>query len=96
MTTQLIPVNEVQTMAIAVAKSGLFGMKTPEQALALMLVAQSEGLHPARAARLRLEFYSMVCHRRLDDDNATFARDRCAWSHCRRRLGPGRVLARTS
>jgi len=37
-------------MAIAVAKSGLFGMKTPEQALALMLVAQSEGLHPARAA----------------------------------------------
>jgi len=50
MTTQLIPVNEVQTMAIAVAKSGLFGMKTPEQALALMLVAQSEGLHPARAA----------------------------------------------
>lgn len=46
----LIPVSDVQTMAIAVAKSGLFGMKTPEQALALMLVAQSEGLHPARAA----------------------------------------------
>lgn len=46
----LIPVSEVQTMALAVAKSGLFGMKTPEQALALMLVAQSEGLHPARAA----------------------------------------------
>ena len=46
----LIPVADVQTMAIAVAKSGLFGMKTPEQALALMLVAQSEGLHPARAA----------------------------------------------
>ena len=50
MGTNLIPVGEVQTMAIAVAKSGLFGMKTPEQALALMLVAQSEGLHPARAA----------------------------------------------
>lgn len=50
MGTSLIPVQEVQTMAIAVAKSGLFGMKTPEQALALMLVAQSEGLHPARAA----------------------------------------------
>lgn len=46
----LIPVSDVQTMAIAVAKSGLFGMKTPEQAIALMLVAQSEGLHPARAA----------------------------------------------
>lgn len=50
MSNNLIPVQEVQTMAMAVAKSGLFGMKTPEQALALMLVAQSEGLHPARAA----------------------------------------------
>lgn len=50
MANNLIPVQEVQTMAMAVAKSGLFGMKTPEQALALMLVAQSEGLHPARAA----------------------------------------------
>lgn len=50
MSNNLIPVGDVQTMAIAVAKSGLFGMKTPEQALALMLVAQSEGLHPARAA----------------------------------------------
>ena len=50
MSNNLIPVTDVQTMAIAVAKSGLFGMKTPEQALALMLVAQSEGLHPARAA----------------------------------------------
>jgi hypothetical protein len=50
MSNALIPVQDVQTMAIAVAKSGLFGMKTPEQALALMLVAQSEGLHPARAA----------------------------------------------
>ena len=50
MSNNLIPVTDVQTMAVAVAKSGLFGMKTPEQALALMLVAQSEGLHPARAA----------------------------------------------
>ena len=50
MSNSLIPVADVQTMAIAIAKSQLFGMKTPEQALALMLVAQSEGLHPARAA----------------------------------------------
>ncbi|MGE5512448.1 MAG: hypothetical protein ACM31O_14465 [Bacteroidota bacterium] len=34
-------------MAEAIAKSGLFGMKTPEQALALMLTAQAEGQHPA-------------------------------------------------
>lgn len=47
----LIPVNEIQTMASAVAKSGLFGIKTPEQAMALMLIAQAEGLHPAIAAR---------------------------------------------
>lgn len=40
-------VSDMQTMAQAVAKSGLFGMKTPEQALALMLVAQAEGQHPA-------------------------------------------------
>lgn len=38
---------DMQTMAEAVAKSGLFGMKSPEQALALMLVAQSENQHPA-------------------------------------------------
>jgi hypothetical protein len=38
-------------MALAVAKSGLFGIKTPDQALSLMLIAQAEGLHPAIAAR---------------------------------------------
>lgn len=46
----LVPVQDVWTMAQAVSKSKLFGMKTPEEAMALMLVAQSEGLHPARAA----------------------------------------------
>jgi len=38
-------------MAVAIAKSNLFGLKTPEQACALMLIAQAEGLHPAVAAR---------------------------------------------
>jgi hypothetical protein len=38
-------------MASAVAKSNLFGVKTPDQALALMLLAQAEGLHPMVAAR---------------------------------------------
>lgn len=47
MSNALIPFQEVQSMATAIAKSGLFGMKTPEQALALMLVAQAEGMHPA-------------------------------------------------
>lgn len=46
-----ISVNEVERMAHAVAKSGLFGVKNVEQAMALMLIAQAEGMHPAIAAR---------------------------------------------
>jgi hypothetical protein len=49
--TALVPVDQVERMAVAVAKSGLFGVKTPDQAMALMLIAQAEGLHPAIAAR---------------------------------------------
>lgn len=47
----MIPVDQIQTMAISIAKSNLFGVKTPDQALALMLIAQAEGMHPAIAAR---------------------------------------------
>ena len=43
--------DNVERLATAVAKSGLFGAKTPEQAMALMMLAQSEGLHPMAAAR---------------------------------------------
>jgi hypothetical protein len=49
--TALVPVSEIERMALAVAKSGLFGVKTADQAMALMLIAQAEGLHPAIAAR---------------------------------------------
>lgn len=48
---QPFSVSDLEKMAIAIAKSNLFGMKTPEQALALMLLSQAEGLHPATAAR---------------------------------------------
>lgn len=51
MTTQIIPYQDVEKMARAIASSGLFGCKRPEEALALMLVAQSEGRHPASAAK---------------------------------------------
>ena len=51
MSTALIPVGDLEKMAHALAASKLFGLTTPEQALALMLVAQAEGLHPATAAR---------------------------------------------
>lgn len=47
MSNALVPFDQLQGMAKAVAASGLFGMKTPEQALALMLTAQAEGQHPA-------------------------------------------------
>ena len=39
--------SDMQVMADAIAQSGLFGMKSHQQALALMLVAQSENQHPA-------------------------------------------------
>lgn len=47
----MVPFADMERMALAIAKSGLFGMKTPEQALALMLIAQAEGMHPAVIAR---------------------------------------------
>jgi len=46
-----MPLQDMQTMADAMAHSGLFGMKNPVQALALMLVAQAEGQHPASIAQ---------------------------------------------
>lgn len=51
MSNELVPIGDIERMASAIAKSGLFGMKTPEQAVALMLIAQAEGMHPAIAAR---------------------------------------------
>ena len=51
MTNALVPFSDLERMGAAVAKSGLFGIKTPDQAVALMLIAQAEGLHPAIAAR---------------------------------------------
>jgi len=50
MSTALVPYSDMEKMATVVAQSKLFGMKTPQEALALMLIAQSENLHPARAA----------------------------------------------
>jgi len=41
----------MRQMAEAMAKSKLFGMKTPDEVIALMLVAQANGQHPAAAAR---------------------------------------------
>lgn len=46
MSNDIVPLGDMQRMAIAVAKGGLFGVRTPDQALSLMLLSQSEGRHP--------------------------------------------------
>jgi len=51
MTTALVPITDLERMALAFAKSGMFGAKTPEQAMSLLLLAQAEGVHPAIAMR---------------------------------------------
>ena len=51
MTTALVAISDMERMAQAFAKSGMFGAKTPDQALALLLLAQAEGQHPAIAMR---------------------------------------------
>lgn len=50
MTNDLVPYQDIEKMGVAVAESGLFGVKTKNQAIALMLIAQAYGKHPAIAA----------------------------------------------
>jgi hypothetical protein len=47
----LVSYADMEKMATVIAQSGLFGVKNPTQALALMLLSQAEGLHPVMAAR---------------------------------------------
>ena len=49
--SNIVPWNDQERMANAIAKSGLFGMKDPTTVLALMAVAQAEGRHPASVAK---------------------------------------------
>jgi hypothetical protein len=48
---QETPMADIQQMAKSLVSSGLFGIKDENQAIALMLIAQAEGMHPALAAR---------------------------------------------
>ena len=43
--------SDKEKLALAIAKSNLFGMKTPEQALVLMSLCEAEGMHPVIAVR---------------------------------------------
>jgi hypothetical protein len=51
MANDLIPVNDLKIMAQSFVNSKLFGLGTVDQAMALFFVAQSEGIHPATAAK---------------------------------------------
>jgi len=42
---------EIERLGANIARSGLFGIKTAEQAVTLMMIAHAEGRHPALAAR---------------------------------------------
>lgn len=42
---------DLERLATSIAASGLFGIKTKDQAIALMMIAHAEGRHPALAAR---------------------------------------------
>lgn len=47
----IVPFVEMERLAVTVAKSKLFGIQQPEQALALMALCQAEGIHPMTAVR---------------------------------------------
>jgi len=49
--TQLVPFEQQRLMAEAIVKSGLFGIKSADQALALMALCEAEGMHPMRAVQ---------------------------------------------
>lgn len=53
MATELVQysVPDLERIGATIAKSKLFGVTTPEQAIALCMIAQAEGRHPALAAK---------------------------------------------
>jgi len=49
--SNIVPFSEIENMGLVAAKSKLFGFKTPEEAMSIMLLCQAENLHPAVAMR---------------------------------------------
>ncbi len=47
----VMPIKDIETIGSYIAKSKLFGIKTADEAIALCLIAQAEGKHPATAAQ---------------------------------------------
>jgi hypothetical protein len=73
MSTELMTLSDVRELAIDVASSKLFPVKTKEEAFTLMMICQSEGLHPMQA----LKRYHIISGRpsmRADAMQAEFQR----------------------
>lgn len=51
MNTAVIPYEQKERLAVSLVKSGFYGIKTTDQAMALMSIAEAEGKHPATIAR---------------------------------------------
>lgn len=68
---------QMKQMAVAIAKSGLFGVKSEEQALALMLTAQAEGQHPATIT----QDYDIIQGRAARKTHSVLARFQSAGGH---------------
>ncbi len=49
--SNIIPFEQQLHLAEAFCKSGLFGIKTRDQAIALMAICEAEGMHPAKAVQ---------------------------------------------
>jgi hypothetical protein len=49
--SNIVPLQDIQAMAEVAATSKMFGFKNPQEAMAIMLLCQAEGLHPAIAMR---------------------------------------------
>jgi hypothetical protein len=49
--SNIVPLQDIQHMAEVAASSKMFGFKNPQEAMAIMLLCQAEGLHPAIAMR---------------------------------------------
>jgi len=49
--SNIVPLQDIQAMAEIAATSKMFGFKSPQEAMAIMLLCQAEGLHPAIAMR---------------------------------------------
>lgn len=68
------PISEVKEMAAVFCGSGMFGVKDQTQAMALMLIAQAEGRHPATIA----QEYDVIQGRPALKSQATLARFQAA------------------